>query len=103
LELFVSPPNSQGFVLLEVLATVERLELDPDPLGVDAPVLAEVFRRTSADRTAFVADPRRAPVPVDAFLSEGNMARIAEDVRRRFCSVEINTSAFRRHDRAGCR
>jgi gamma-glutamyltranspeptidase len=82
LEIFVSPPNSQGFVLLEVLATIERLGLDPDPLGVDAPILAEVFRRTSADRARFLADPRRAPIPIDALLSEENLTRIAADVHR---------------------
>ena len=37
----VPPPNSQGFVLLEALAAIERLGIDPDPLGPDAGALAE--------------------------------------------------------------
>jgi gamma-glutamyltranspeptidase len=90
LEVFVSPPNSQGFVLLEVLATIERLGLDPDPLGVDAPILAEVFRRTSADRARFLADPRRVPVPIDALLSEENLTRIGEDVHRGVGSTRLS-------------
>jgi gamma-glutamyltranspeptidase len=82
LEVLVAPPNSQGFVLLQVLATVEKLELDPDPLGVDAGVLAEVFRRTAADRAQYLADPRRAHVPIEELLTEEHLARIADDIRR---------------------
>ena len=41
----VVPPNSQGFTLLEMLALVERLGIDPDPLGPDADVLAPGVRR----------------------------------------------------------
>lgn len=82
LEVHVPPPNSQGFVLLEVLAAVEGLGLNPDPAGPDASALAEVFRRASADRDRFLADPRRSYVPVDELLSERNLTRIADDVRR---------------------
>ena len=57
LDVRVVPPNSQGFVLLEVLAGVERMELDPDPLGPDAGLLALVFRAASADRDRHNADP----------------------------------------------
>ena len=89
LEVLVAPPNSQGFVLLQVLATVEKLELDPDPLGVDAGVLADVFRRTAADRAQFLADPRRAHVPVEELLSEEHLARIADDIRRRIGSFGV--------------
>ena len=32
-DVLVHPPNSQGFVLLEALRLVERLSIDPDPLG----------------------------------------------------------------------
>jgi gamma-glutamyltranspeptidase/glutathione hydrolase len=88
LQVLVPPPNSQGFVLLEVLATVEKLGLSSDPVGIDAPILAEVFRRTSMDRADFLADPRRSHVPVDTLLSDVNLARIAEDVRRRADSAK---------------
>lgn len=83
LEVLVPPPNSQGFVLLEILATVEEMGLDPNPTGPDAPMLAEVFRRASADRDRFLADPHRTSVLVGDLLSEDNIARIAGDVRRR--------------------
>jgi gamma-glutamyltranspeptidase/glutathione hydrolase len=81
LEVVVAPPNSQGFVLLEILAAVEALGLDPDPVGPDAAALATVFRRASADRDRHLADPRRASVPIDELLSTANIERIAADVR----------------------
>ncbi len=79
----VVPPNSQGFVLLEILAAVELLGLDPDPLGPDAPALAEVFVATAADRDRHNADPRVARVPVGELLDEGHLAGLAEAVRER--------------------
>jgi gamma-glutamyltranspeptidase/glutathione hydrolase len=81
LEVVVAPPNSQGFVLLEILAAVEALDLDPDPIGPDAATLAKVFRRASADRDRFLADPRRATVPIDDLLARANLERILADVR----------------------
>jgi gamma-glutamyltranspeptidase len=87
LDVLVPPPNSQGFVLLQVLATVERLGLDPDPLGLDAPILAQIFQRTSVERARFLADPRMVPVEVDELLSESNLVRLAEDVQRRVGSA----------------
>jgi gamma-glutamyltranspeptidase len=69
LEVLVPPPNSQGFVLLEILGCVERGRLTPDHLGPDAATLAHIFRLASGDRDNFLADPRYAPVPIDDLLS----------------------------------
>jgi gamma-glutamyltranspeptidase len=77
----VVPPSSQGFVLLEILAAVELLGLEPDPLGPDAAALAEIFRATAADRDRHNADPRFARVPVGELLDEGHLAGLAEQVR----------------------
>jgi gamma-glutamyltranspeptidase len=68
-EVLVPPPNSQGFVLLEIMGCVERGRLAPDHLGPDAATLAQIFRLASADRDNFLADPRYAPVPIDDLLS----------------------------------
>jgi len=81
LDVSVAPPNSQGFVLLEALAAIERLGIDPDPLGPDAWVLAEVFRVTSIDRDRHNADPRHARVPVGTLLDEGHLAGLVDQVR----------------------
>jgi len=75
-EVLVPPPNSQGFVLEEILGCIERGEILPDHLGEQAPALARLFRLASADRDAFNADPRRARVPVDDLLSPNHASEL---------------------------
>lgn len=81
LDVSVAPPNSQGFVLLQALAAIQRLGIDPDPLGPDAGVLAEIFRVTALDRDRHNADPRHARVPVGTLLDEGHLAGLVDLVR----------------------
>ncbi len=81
LHVSVVPPNSQGFALLEMLLAAERLEIDPDPLGAEAALLAEVFAAASADRDRHNADPRSARVPVGTLLDEGHIAALCDQVR----------------------
>ncbi len=81
LHVSVVPPNSQGFALLEILLAVERLEIDPDPLGADAALLAEVFAAASEDRDRHNADPRHTRVPVGTLLDEGHIAALCDQVR----------------------
>jgi gamma-glutamyltranspeptidase len=81
LHVSVVPPNSQGFVLLEALRAIEQLAVDPDPLGPDAPTIAEVFASTAADRDRHNADPRFARVPVGTLLDEGHVSGLVEQVR----------------------
>jgi gamma-glutamyltranspeptidase len=69
LEVLVPPPNSQGFLLLEILGCIERGGLVADHLGAEAAVLARLFLLASADRDRFLADPRRVRVAVDRLLS----------------------------------
>lgn len=83
LDVAVCPPNSQGFVLLQVLALIERLGIDPDPLGPDAAVLAEIHRVTGADRDRHNADPAHLRLPVGALLDDGHLAAQGELVRSR--------------------
>ena len=83
LDVSVAPPNSQGFVLLQALAAIERLGIDPDPLGPDAGILAEIFRVTAADRDRHNADPRHARVPVGTLLDDGHIAGLLDLVRDR--------------------
>jgi gamma-glutamyltranspeptidase/glutathione hydrolase len=68
-EVLTAPPNSQGFVLLEILEAISILEECPDPLGKDAPLLSEICRLAARDRDRFLADPRFAEFPVDSFTS----------------------------------
>ncbi|MGZ4482455.1 MAG: gamma-glutamyltransferase, partial [Gaiellales bacterium] len=69
-------PNSQGFVLLQILAALELLDA-PDPLGGDAPTLAALFRGTAADRDRYLADPEHAGVPIGELLSTRHVADLA--------------------------
>ncbi len=92
-EVLVAPPNSQGFVLLEILAAVERLGADPDPTGPDAPLLAEVFRLASSDRDHHLADPRWSPVPLDGLLAKPNIERICAAARGRVRATRADRAA----------
>ena len=81
-EISVVPPNSQGVALLEMLLAIERLGLEPDPLGKDAVTIANVLRLACLDRDAHLADPWRVDVPVDELLAETNINRIARAATR---------------------
>ncbi|MGH2679184.1 MAG: gamma-glutamyltransferase family protein [Actinomycetota bacterium] len=81
LDVSVTPPASQGFVLLEALAVVERLEIDPDPVGPDAPVLARILLAASADRDRHLADPDAMTIHVSALLDDGHLAALCDHVR----------------------
>jgi gamma-glutamyltranspeptidase len=87
LDVRVVPPNSQGFVLLEILAGIERMELDPDPLGPDAGLLALVFLAASADRDRHNADPHAERVPVVTLLDDGHIAALIDEARGGFDTV----------------
>ena len=85
-DVLVHPPNSQGFVLLEALAVLDRLGLDrlgldPDPFGVDAGVLANVLRATARDRDRHLADPDRMRVHPSTLLDDGHLGAVADEVR----------------------
>jgi gamma-glutamyltranspeptidase/glutathione hydrolase len=81
LDVSVTPPGSQGFVLLEALATVERLEIDPDPIGPDAATLARILTAASADRDRHLADPQAMRIHVSALLADGHIAALCDIVR----------------------
>jgi gamma-glutamyltranspeptidase len=83
LDVSVTPPGSQGFVLLEALAAVERLGIDPDPVGPDAATLARVLMAASADRDRHLADPDAMRIHVSALLDEGHIAALWDVVRGR--------------------
>jgi gamma-glutamyltranspeptidase/glutathione hydrolase len=81
LDVSVTPPASQGFVLLEALAAIERLDLDPDPTGPDAGAIARVLEAAAADRDRHLADPAAMSVHVSALLDDGHLAALCDGVR----------------------
>jgi gamma-glutamyltranspeptidase len=81
LDVSVTPPGSQGFVLLEALAAVERLAIDPDPTGPDAVSLARILMAASSDRDRHLADPEAMTIHVSALLDDGHIAALCDVVR----------------------
>jgi gamma-glutamyltranspeptidase len=77
LELHTMGPNSQGFCLLQILATAAHLGLE-DPLGAGAPMLASIFDESARDRDTYLADPAAMPQPVEALLAPEHIAQLAE-------------------------
>jgi gamma-glutamyltranspeptidase/glutathione hydrolase len=68
-------------VLLEALAAVERLEIDPDPTGPDAVSLARVLMAASSDRDRHLADPESMTIHVSGLLDDGHIAALCDVVR----------------------
>jgi gamma-glutamyltranspeptidase len=82
-DVWTSGPNSQGFVLLEILGALEILGVDCEPLGRDAGVLSDLFRAGIADRDEFLADPDFMSVSAAELLTHERLARFADDAARR--------------------
>ena len=81
LHVSVVPPNSQGFVLLEILALLERLGIDADPHGPEAGTIAQVFVSTARDRDRHLADPDHMTVHPSTLLDDGHLASLADEIR----------------------
>jgi gamma-glutamyltranspeptidase/glutathione hydrolase len=81
-DVLVPPPNSQGFVLEEILGCIEQGHVEPDHLGREAPLIALLFLLASGDRDRFLADPRRTAVPIDTILSAQHAREVLDDARR---------------------
>ena len=81
LDVRVVPPNSQGFVLLEILETIERLGIDPDPTGPDAGAIALVVRAAREDRDRHLADPEAMRIHPGTLLDDGHLAALTDAVR----------------------
>jgi gamma-glutamyltranspeptidase len=80
-QVLVPPPNSQGFVLQEILGCLERGGVQPDHLGSQASLLVRLFLLASGDRDRLLADPRRAPVPIEELLSADHARELIAQAR----------------------
>jgi gamma-glutamyltranspeptidase/glutathione hydrolase len=92
-ELLTAPPNSQGYVLLQLLAGTAWIPAGagppdgaaapapspapPDPLGPSAGALARLFRMAGDDRDRYLCDPRAHDVPVNELLGAEHMSSAA--------------------------
>ena len=76
---WTTPPNSQGFALLQTLLGLQHLPADlGDLLGRDADVLAALFSVANGDRDRYLADPDHAVVSADMLLDEDRLRERAE-------------------------
>jgi gamma-glutamyltranspeptidase/glutathione hydrolase len=78
LQVSVVPPNSQGYVLLQLLAQLERLGLDPDLDGPDVARIARVIRAANDDRDRHLADAERMAIHPSALLEEAHLGSLIE-------------------------
>ena len=81
LHVSVAPPTSQGFVLLQLLALLERLGIDPDLDGAAAGSIARVIEVANMDRDRHLADPDRMLVHPSTLLDDGHLAALADQAR----------------------
>jgi oxamate amidohydrolase len=79
-EILTSPPNSQGFVLLEALAALDAAGIPVDALGADAAYLLSSLLLAAGDRERYLGDPRRSALPLAQLASP---ARLAARLRER--------------------
>ena len=84
LDVSVVPPNSQGYVLLQILTMIDRLQLNPDPFGPDAGALALTMRAAATDRDRHLADADRMRVHPSDLLEDGHIAALCDEVRAGF-------------------
>ena len=68
---------SQGHVLLQLLAGIERLRLgSEDPLGPAGAALARLCAQTAYERDRCLADPRHVPCDVPAWISDATVEQL---------------------------
>ena len=78
--LLTSPPNSQGFMLLESIAAMVGLGIELDASGGDAKYKLHAAMLASEDRDRYLGDPDRVSVPLFSLLDE---AAIGDRLRER--------------------
>ncbi len=72
-----TPPNSTGFVLLEMLKIIERFDLKKLSAAERVHVLVEAKKLAFHDRENYGSDPRYETVPLDRLLSDDHAAGLA--------------------------
>src|SRR5215469_17180905 len=72
-----TPPNSTGFVMLEMLKIVERFDLKKLSAAERVHVLVEAKKLAFHDRESYGSDPRFETVPLDRLLSDDHASELA--------------------------
>lgn len=83
LQVWTSPPNSQGFAFLEMLSIINALPLtNADLFGEDADLLAAIFQRATSDRTRLLADPSSCASLIAQILNPHYISEAAGEIVR---------------------
>lgn len=80
-QVVTTPPNSQGFILLQILKTLQSMGLRGALGSERAGQLARLFSLTNDQRLRFVADPRVTQVDLDTLLSPSHIALIMREMQ----------------------
>jgi gamma-glutamyltranspeptidase len=80
---WTSPPNSQGFLFLEILSIIDALPPGTDLLGADADILASIFQLASADRGRLLTDPAHSPSSAEQVLTAAYVGEVAARIAQR--------------------
>jgi gamma-glutamyltranspeptidase/glutathione hydrolase len=78
--------------MLQALGVIERLDIDPDPLGPDADAVALAFVVAARDRDAHLADPEAMSVEVARLVSNPYLDEMAADVHDRVQRARSGTA-----------
>jgi gamma-glutamyltranspeptidase / glutathione hydrolase len=100
-DVFQTPPNSQGFAVLEMLNILEvcvpRLGLDLKQLGARSPqfwhLLVEAKKLAYADLHAYNADPRFERVPIQRLTSKAYAATLCDRIDPERASAQPEAAA----------
>jgi gamma-glutamyltranspeptidase len=93
-EIRQTPPNSTGFVLLEMLKIVERFDLRRLSPVERVHVMIEAKKLAFQDREAHGTDPRHGSVPIELLLSDEHADRLSERIDlRRAASLALEREA----------
>ncbi|SDR07802.1 gamma-glutamyltranspeptidase / glutathione hydrolase [Rhizobiales bacterium GAS191] len=79
-EIRQTPPNSTGFVMLEMLKIVERFDLKALSPAERVHVLVEAKKLAFLDRETYGADPRFEKVPLEHLLSDAHADELASRI-----------------------
>ena len=89
--LLTSPPNSQGFMLLESIAAMGGLGIELDASGGDARYKLHAAMLASEDRDRYLGDPDRVSVPLTSLLDKAKAGdRLRERLRRMQPPLELH-------------
>lgn len=91
LQLLTSPPNSQGFVLLEALAALQAAGESWQTTSPGSRQLLLALLTAIEDRDRYLGDPRRAPVPFERLIQADGLRERMQALDRGAAPASLGT------------